>query len=153
MKISDPQDGGGPCLIAIISYLEQSATALRKRQLLGRQGLYQLSYSRKIVSILVPKMPFCEKSQRIRHSPFRTLPSLPCDLFRFRLLKSLPWRLLDTNSSNFGLAHNARVYPDVHVGLVPALFRATMLAQAASVVKAFRWRIWPLTRPGGVIQS
>jgi len=37
---------GGACLVRLISYLNQSCPALRVERLLGRQGLYQLSYSR-----------------------------------------------------------------------------------------------------------
>jgi len=97
--------------------------------------------------------PFYQKADEAGTPLFRILSFLPLDLFRYRLLKPLPQRLLDTNSSNLGLVDSVRVYPDVHVGLAPALSDATMLAQAAPVVKAFCWRIWPLTRPGGLIDS
>jgi len=43
---------GGACLVRLISYLNRSRPALRVGRLLGRQGLYQLSYSRKTVFIL-----------------------------------------------------------------------------------------------------
>ena len=42
----------GACLVRLISYLNRSRPALRVGRLLGRQGLYPLSYSRKIISIL-----------------------------------------------------------------------------------------------------
>lgn len=40
--------------------------------------------------------------------------------------------------------NSVRVYPDVHVALAPALPDATMLAQAAQVVKRFGMILWKL---------
>jgi len=127
----DPQTGGA-CFVMLISYLNRSPPALRRGSLLGRQGLYQLSYSRKTVSIsAVGVSHFVKKSGQagtsLSHPVAFPFPYSP-------LSPSIPPQRIEQPA---GLLNSLSGYPDIHIGLAPAFPRVTMVAPALPRVKGF----------------